>query len=90
MKKAIIILTLLTLITLGFASYEGYLYINSLNSLKEVADKKDEIVNHNIELENSNQQLEEEYNKKAQDLFKNDIGCGQWKNLEEVLKKIKE
>ena len=40
MKKAIIILTLLSIITLGFVVYEGYLYVNSLNTLNETENVK--------------------------------------------------
>lgn len=90
MKKAIIIFTILSLITIGFSIYEGYLYINSLNSLNELTKEKSEIIDNNALLEKENIELEKEYNQKTQDLLENNTGCKLWKNQEEVLKKIKE
>lgn len=90
MKKAIIILTILSIITIGFTVYESILYLNTLNSLNEVSTTKSEIIDKNIELENENLKLEEDYNKKAEQLLEDNIGCYLWKNQEEALKKIKE
>lgn len=90
MKKAIIILTILSIITIGFGAYEGYLYVNSLDELKAVETTKQELIDSNINLEQENINLKEEYEQKTQDLLKDNKGCELWEKQEEVVKKIKE
>lgn len=90
MKKAIIILSILSLIAIGYTTYQGYLYIESINNLDEVITTKSELLDQNMKLEKEYQDLQDEYDKKSHDILDDNLECKQWKNVEEVLKQTEE